>query len=329
MKTKVWPCFGLLAAIMLATPAAAQPLRDIQIGLSSSSFATVALRLAKEMGLYEKHGLNAKLIVMDSGNMAASALIAKSVDFATVGSPELAFAQGRGMKIVSIANVYGPFSGTLILSKDTVAKLGVSPTAPVSERLKALNGLVIGTPSATSIYTTAVKPPAEAVGASIRFTYIGQPTMAAALESGAIQGYVAGAPFWARSVANGSGVAWLSGPKGEFPSDYTPSSSMVVTAMRDAAEKNPDVAKRLVAVFADVAKAVDERPDAVKKVVGQLYPEIDAKTLDILFAVEAVAWKAQPLTPKDMARQIALVKAAGGSELTHLEGLDPASLIFP
>ena len=245
----VCPYVALLVSIILPALAAAQPLREIQIGLSSNSFATAPLKIANEMGLFERHGLKAKLIVMDSGNLAASALISKSVDFTTVGSSELALAQGRGQKMVSIANVYGPFSGSLVLSKDTVAKLGVSPTAPVAERLKALNGIIIGTPSATSTYTLALKGSADSVGTSVRFTYIGQPAMVAALESGAIQGFIAGAPFWARPVVSGSGVLWLSGPKGEFPSEFTPSSSMIVASMRDFAEKIRTLPEELLRYF--------------------------------------------------------------------------------
>ena len=61
----------------------------------------------------------------------------------------------------------------------------------------------------------------------------------------------------------------------------------------------------------------------------KLYPDVDAKTLSFLFTVESGGWKAPPLTAKDMARQIALVKGMGGPELANMDSLDPASLIFP
>ena len=49
--------------------------------------------------------------------------------------------------------------------------------------------------------------------------------MTAALESGAIQGFIAGAPFWAAPIVKGSGVLWISGPKGELPAEHVPVSS--------------------------------------------------------------------------------------------------------
>ena len=155
-----------------------------------------------------------------------------------------------------------------------------------------------------------------------------QPAMTAALESGAIQGYIAGAPFWAVPVVRGSGVLWISGPKGELPSEYTPASASGLQAMRDAAEANSDVMKRLAAVQADLARAIDERPADVKAAVARLYPDLDAKTLDLLFASESRAWKARPLTAKDMAHEVAFVKL-NGVQLPQIDSIDPASMLFP
>ena len=71
-------------------------------------------------------------------------------------------AHARGLKVVVLANTYAGFSGTLVLSKSVVDKLGVSPTAPIAQRLKALDGLVIGSPSATGAYTVTARAAAAA-----------------------------------------------------------------------------------------------------------------------------------------------------------------------
>ena len=266
---------------MAAGSAFGQQAREISVGVGSTSFATVGVRIAKEMGLFAKRGLDAKFTIMDSANVATQALISKSVNFVLSGPGELVAAQARGQNVVAISNAYMGLSGWLVLSKATADKLGVSPTAPVTERLKALNGLVIASTSPTGGFTVAFRGATEGVGATIRFTYMSQPAMPAALESGAIQGYISGAPFWAVPVVKGSGVLWLSGPKGELPAANVPATSGDMQAMRDFAEANPDLIKTVAAVFDDLAKAVDERPAEVKAAVARLYPDLDAPSPSI------------------------------------------------
>lgn len=308
--------------------ASGQPLKDVSIALGSVGFGTAPVRIAKELGLYEKHGLNAKVVIMDSGAAAITALISRSTDTALAGSGELIAAQGRGQKVVIIANVYNGSSGTLVLSKTAADKLGVSATAPANERLKALDGLVIASPSAASAYTASLRGATRNAGANIRITYMSPQTMASAIEAGAIQGYIAGAPSWTPPVVKGSGIVWISGPKRDFPADNMPVSAGSLQALRDHAEANPDLMRRLTAVFVDLAKAIDERPADVKAALARVYPDLDGTTLDLLLASESAAWKAKRLTADDMKHEIFFVKSSG-VELPQIENVDPASLLFP
>lgn len=91
---------------MLATSAVAQPSQDVRIPISSVSFATAPARIAKEMGLFEKHGINARIVTMDSANASISALISGSVDVTVAGPGELIAANARGQKLIVIANMY-------------------------------------------------------------------------------------------------------------------------------------------------------------------------------------------------------------------------------
>ena len=321
-------CIVATAIAATAGMAFGQEVREFSMSLASTSFATAAPRVAKELGLFEKHGISPRFVVMDSANAATTALISKSVDSALSGPGELVVGHARGQKIVVVANTYAGLSGSLVLAKSAADKLGVSPTAPVAARLKALDGLVIGSPSATGAYTVALKGAAAAAGANVRVTYMAQPAMVAALESGAIQGFIGGAPFWAAPVRKGSGVVWLSGPKGEFPPEFSPIMSSHLQTLRGFAEANPAIVKRVAEVFNDLSKAIDERPLEVKAAVARLYPSLDAKTLDLLFAAESRAWKTRPATARDMAHEIAFVKLSG-TPIPQLDSVDPAAMLLP
>ena len=215
---------ALLTATLLSVgcPLQAAELRDINIALSSTAFGASGLPIAKELGLFEKNGLKAKLIVMDSASSAVTALISGGVIGAQAGTGELVATRARGQHIVTISDLYRGYTGSLILATSVAKGLGVSPDAPVAQRLKALDGLLIATPSATSGYTITFRKAMESVGAKIRFTYMAQPAMGAALQTNAIQGMISAAPIWNQSVANGAGVLWINGPRGELPPDTVP-----------------------------------------------------------------------------------------------------------
>ena len=315
------------ATLLIAGLASAQPLEKVTIGLASTSVVGGSIRIADQMGLFRKHGFAPEFTVMDSASVALSALISGSVKASVLGMTELAVAQSRGQNVVAIANTYGGFGATLLLSKEVADKSKISPNAPLSDRLKVLDGLVIASPSPTSDYTFAYNASAKAVGANVKFAYMAQTAMPAALASGAIQGYIASSPNWGAQVLSGAVVVWGSGPKGELPREFTPLSSASLQMMRDVATQNPDFTKRLADVVADFVKALDENPTDVKAALAKLYPQLSAQEIDVLLASEARPWKAKKLTPADVAQDLEFVKRT--VSLPGIEKIDPAALIYP
>ena len=316
-----------LAALALARPAIGQARQEIAIGLASGSTAVAGPRIAKELGLFERRGLDARFVIMDSSSAAITALISGSLKLINSGVPELIIARSRGQRVVAVANTYSGFATSLVLAKGVADKLGLLPTAPSAERLRALNGLLIASTSATAIGTVAFKAATQAASATVRFTYMGQQAMPAALSGGAIQGFTSSAPYWVFPVADGSGVLWISGPKGEFPPENTPAITAQLQTMREIAQADPDLIKAAVAVVADLSKAIEERPADVKAAVAKLYPGLEPATLDLLFASESLGWKGTPLTASGMAREIGITKAT--MQMPQLDSLDPTTLVFP
>jgi ABC-type nitrate/sulfonate/bicarbonate transport system substrate-binding protein len=321
---------GCIIATSLFTVdvASSQPLQKITIGISSGSIPAAGPRIAKEMGLFEKHGLDATVTPMDNGSLATMGLIAGSLNFTASAPTDVVVSAARGQDMVVISTVYSGFAAVMVLSKGTVEKLGVSASAPIAERLKALNGLILASPSATSTYTFAAKGAAAANGATVRLTYMDQPSMVAALNKGAIQGFLASAPYYSQSVLKGDSVIWVSGPKGEFPPQYSPANAVTLNALRSYAQANPDIVQRAVAVFKDFSTAVKQRPAEVKAALGRVFPSVDAATIDLLFETDSLGFATKPLTKEDMAREIAFVKASGAG--VDVGNLDPAGLmLFP
>jgi ABC-type nitrate/sulfonate/bicarbonate transport system substrate-binding protein len=306
---------------------AQKPLRNLVIPISSTSFASASVRAAVEMGCFAEHGLNITTPVMESGSNVTSSLISGNIQVILGGPGEQVAAHARGIPVVLLTNCYWGQSGTLILSKEIAEKSGVSPTASLAERFKVLAGLPIASVSATSALTASFRGASEKTGTKLNFVYMGQPTMVAALESGAIKGYIASAPIWGPSVVSGRGVEWISAPKGELPDENVPRGATGFNAMRSFAEANPDLIRQVLDSYRTFSNILTTKPDAVRAAFGRIYPSVDPAAMDILFNAEHRAWIMRDVTVADMQHEIDFVKASG-APIPGLDKVDPAAMLY-
>jgi len=318
---------GLAAFATLATPSSAEGLRAISYALPSKSFSAAAPRIADALGLFAKHGLKANFTYIDTTAATTSALLSRSVEFAETETTSAIAAAARGQHITILAHHYTGLSGTLILSKATVAKLGVSPDAPPAARLKALDKVLLSSPSRISSLTVSYKAAANAAGAEPRFSFMAVNAAGAALEAGAVEGSALTAPFWALPVVKGTAVVWLSPAKGDIDRNMMASTAVATATTRDFAASNPDLVNQVVAVYDDLKRAWADRPKDVHAAYAKVFPELDANTLELILSLEAGALLTKPLTPEDIKDDIAYMKMSGG-EFGPLDQVDPAALLL-
>ena len=209
-----------------------------------------------------------------------------------------------------MANLYHNYAGWVVLSKAAAARLPVKPDSPQRQRLAALDRLVIAIPSATSALMAPIRSAAIEAGANIRFTYMAQPAMAAALESGAIDGIVASFPFAATPVLRGTGVLWIDGVQGDLPASSLPASSSAMLSKADYLASNPETVRRIQLAMADVASLIKERPAEARAALIKAYPEIAPDDVGLAYDKQAQNWTYPFLTADDMRQELRLLRAS-------------------
>jgi ABC-type nitrate/sulfonate/bicarbonate transport system substrate-binding protein len=316
-----------LAAALLSAPAAAQEVKEISYGLPSKSLISSVPRIADELGLFAENGLKPNFTYIDTTAGTATALLSNSVDFAMTGTTEVIAAAARGQTLLLVSPHYNGLAGSLVVAKPVAERLGVAPDAPVEERLKALDGVLIASTSKVSSYTVSYQGAAASVGAEPRFTYMAVNAMNAALETGAVEAAVLTAPFWTVPVLKGTAVLWISPPKGELDPTFMPSTPGVTATTVAYAEAHPETVEAVRAVFDAMSAAFLERPDEVKAAIVKLFPDMDTEALDLVFEMEAQAFAATPLTPESIVHDIAYMKASG-ENFGPIDSVDPASVLF-
>lgn len=282
-----------------------------RVALSSHGLLYGGFFIAEQAGLFTQRGLQIKTTVMNSGNAAITALIANSVQFSASGPSEFLHARSKGQDVVIVSNLYRGLSGTVVVSKAMAGKLPAGASSPVADRLRALNGVKIAVPSATSAFLHAVKGAAESVGATPKFIYMAQTDMPAALDRGAVEAFVAGSPFSEIPVANGKGVAWISGPGGEFPPVVRTSSTACLQTTRRFADANPAVVLHVREALGSLANYIATNPVKARHELGLAYPQVPEAILDQAFTHEAVNWTAPEFSDSDLEHEVAFYDRTG------------------
>jgi ABC-type nitrate/sulfonate/bicarbonate transport system substrate-binding protein len=306
--------------------ARAQAMRDVTIALSSNSFSTVVTKFAGRRGLFAKHGLDARLVTMDNANAAFAALIGGSAEVASSGAGEALAALSRGRETIAVANIYRGLSSVIVLDKRVADKTSLTPESPIAERLKALDGVLLAAPNPTAIFGISIDLSVRSVGAELKMTYMGQGAMAAALESGAIQAYVAGTPYWVPPVSRGAAVVWIKPVAGELPDAFTPTSSGTLLMAKDFARANPALMESVRSVVDDVADFIRTDQEGAMAELAAIYPDLDGETIRLGFANEWQNWTRPVVTVEDVQHDIDFLKTAGQA-FPGLDTIDPKALV--
>lgn len=314
-----------LAGSAVTAPRIALAAESMTLAVSSTSFVLGGVKLGQQAGLFARNGIDLHIVVMDSGNAAMSALIGGSVPFAVTGPPDTLMARVRGQDIVIAANLYAGFAGSVVIASSVASRVGIAATAPLKDRFRALDGLVVAVPSATSVLLGPIKQAAEEAGAKVRFTYMTQGSMPAALEKNAIQGMVASYPFAGVPVLRGAGVLWIDGPGGELPPDVAATSSSVVVTTGAYLKANRATVQKLQQVIVAIADFVGKDPDRAKAALAASYPDLSAQEIDLAFKQQWRNWTKPYLNETDIKQEVKLLTAS--TKVPGLEKLEPTSVL--
>lgn len=242
----------LLTALALApSSAAAQPLTKLAVSYSfTSDFMPVLI--AKDIGLFERHGLDVTLTNLATTSLGPPALQAGSLQIASVSPPLVLLANDGGLDLVAVANV-----GALD-KRDPHSSLVTRPGLIVT-KAQDLVGKKIGRPGINSaidlllrkwLLDHNVKPDQL----SVVETPFGQ--MGDLLRSGQLDAAVLLEPLLSKIVSSGSGTKSI-----DFISEVNPRIvAAIFGSTREWAQANLATIRAFRASLADAMAYMKDHP---------------------------------------------------------------------
>lgn len=238
--------FALLAAAGATWADAAeaqQKLLPVKIGTLRQS-AQVPGWLAKQLGFYEKHGLDAELVEFRNGNEAISAQRGGHVDIIVTIPGTAMQANERGFDLVLIAQNevsrrHGPDTGSIQVLKDSA----IANVADLAGKRMAISGLrgQMHVAIQTVLRTAGVDP------AKVQFIEMGYASMIDALKSHQVDAVALLDPWTTQLRLSGAGrvVSW------QFVDSLPEQPTGAFYARKTFVNRNPEV----VARFAQALRA--------------------------------------------------------------------------
>ena len=330
ISRRAWLAQAASASALAVLPAACGRAQSgagqITVALSSRALVYGGLFIAQQAGFFAKRGLNLKLIAMESGNAAITALISGSAQFSGSGPAEVIAARARGQDVAIVLNLYRGPSASVVLDKDFIMARGLDPSMSRAERMRALDGVVLAMPSPTSSFLRPVQLAAAQVGAKPKFVYMAQTVMPAALARHAVQGIVAGAPYSEIALESGAGVEWISGPQAEYPPEVQPISTVCLQTTLRYAQAYPHVIAGVRGAMAELPAYLAQQPERAHHDLALAYPQVTQAAIDRSFASDAPHWVQPDLSDDDIRKEVALYAQTAKTPLPA--GFDPPSLIL-
>jgi NitT/TauT family transport system substrate-binding protein len=278
INTRVSRMFAGVAAVLclgfgLATSAEAQGATKLKLAYIPLSGAAVHF-IAKDHGIFEKHGLDVELVFTRSAAEAIPGLISNSVQIAMLPASSLVQAADGDLDIVAL-------TGNLSTRTETQEAAFLASQDSGIRSVADIKGKKIALISIGSISQVLFEKWLQQKGvdrqtiATVQYAEVSLPQHADVIRSGTVDGAVSVAPFISAILSQGRGVV-ISYFMGEMP-DRTP--TMLNAASRRWAESN---GKTVAAFRAAMVEATDyglKHPDETNAMLVKwlkLKPEIVA-----------------------------------------------------
>jgi NitT/TauT family transport system substrate-binding protein len=209
-----------------------------------------------------------------SSTISIEAVLAGQAMFGSVGTLTAlqAIRQGADLRIVAalVNNVQ-----MTVIRNDVAQRLGVLPTAPIDERVRALKGLTVATGAVGSTHYQILRSYLQQYGLNpdkdVRLIGIAEPSaMVSGLEQRRFDAIAYASPLVEHAIARQAGQMWISGPRGDIPgSDNIKAGVIVVRA--ETLEKNRAQVDALRAAMTDALRIVQSERVATGQKLHEMY----------------------------------------------------------
>ncbi len=313
-----------LVAVAVAATVALAPLlparAQTRLHVKQTAFPSmdnVSVIVAKELGYFDREGLDFEFIASAGGTSGPAALIAGDVQFVNVSVPDAINLKRQGKDVVLFYSLVNAMTLDLVVRREVAEARGVTAQSPLAERFAALKGLRIGVTGPGTI--TELYPRYYLMQAGLNpdqdaefVTIGGAPGLVAAFKANRIDAFMLSAPTPYLLEREGAGTVLIKASQGDVPilQDYA---FETITATRAFAQEHPEALRGYARAVSAAAYWIPaHRAEAVQIMHDRLFP--DSNPEDLALALDVFLPAIRPdgkLTEQAIKNQVEVARALG------------------
>lgn len=281
-------CLALLAVTILGLASvipssdAQQPKTKLLLAMGVPGIIWTPVYVARDKGFFAEEGLDAENLSI-AGSDAMTAVLSGDAHLA-FGTGHIILARMRGEAVKAIVPIQNQFGVSMVLSKSAIEKAGIKPEMTVAEKIQRMKGLRIGITGAGSTIDLMIRALATDAGLKpdadlklVPFGGDGVPVIAA-LERGAIDGFIFTPPWPATAVGRGLGEIVLSPETGEVK-EIDGVSFLAFYGREEWLAAKPDEALRFTRAIGKALRYIQQNPKGTLEVLLNNVPEAQRKAV--------------------------------------------------
>ena len=270
---------ALALALAIAVPPALAQDQKVTVATPGGALHFYPFYVAEAAGLFKNEGITIDWVDVGAGSRQIAAVASRSADFAVVGMQPSISARENGAELVAVAALFNAYPIQLVLTPAAMEKTGIAPGMPIDDVVSKLKGVTIavtGIGSTTDVLLRSwLVKRGKNPDQEITIQPLGNPAaMFAALEQGAIDGVMLGAPFPERAEAAGVGKIVVDPLKGGIPElEGVPYTAII--SSNGLVKEKPELVQSVVRALTEAMKLTAAEPDKVGAMLKSYFPDTD------------------------------------------------------
>ena len=260
----------LFSIAALPAPASAQKEQPIMVGVAGMSAALIHPFIAKDSGMFQKYGVDARLVLFEGGSLLAQASMAGEIKISTTSGPVTIASRSAGADTIAVAGYINTLPYNLVTNKTIT-------------NLEQLKGKKIAISRFGSNTDTAVRLLLEKVGLNpnkdVTIIQVGaQPTRFQALVAGTIDATIIAPPFDITAKKQGYNVLVnLAEQSLAYPQQVVETTDRFI-------RENPQAVKSYLKGFIGGIHYALTNKEGAKKIMAKYLRITDPEILDATYA---------------------------------------------
>jgi ABC-type nitrate/sulfonate/bicarbonate transport system substrate-binding protein len=233
---------------------------------------------------FADEGLDVEIVGLNSGTAMAAAIAGGGADVAPLAMTHAVTSGAQGGGLVATSALFNVYPNSVVLTKDAIAKSGITPGMPLDKKIKRLAGLTLGITAPGGASDIQIRKMLLARGLdpdkAVKLQPLGnQAAMLAAVQKKAVDGFVMSSPVDEIARQRGTGVIAID-PFAEPIPELAQVPYSVWGTSRATLQKRPAVIAASLRAITRAIKLAAENPEETLRVMRPQIKDVPPEAID-------------------------------------------------